>query len=184
MPNGYVEGMSQTNKIAIILLMLAATILILITIFPVSSADTIIVAQDGSGDYEKIQDAVDAAEDEDTIRVYQGVYRERVIINKKLSLVGNGSRHTIIMMRQRTSVTITANWVNFIGFMVEQDGSRNSTGIQLSGDNITISQTTCKNWYYGIYANNSNYITLSNNTLTNNHFGIYFRAPWELQKGL
>lgn len=38
-----------------------------------SSADTIIVAKDGSGDYEKIQDAIDNAGKGDTIRVLGGI---------------------------------------------------------------------------------------------------------------
>tara|TARA_R110000868_G_scaffold32933_1_gene119826 strand:+ start:24171 stop:25148 length:978 start_codon:yes stop_codon:yes gene_type:complete len=63
----------------------------------------IIVAQDGSGDFTKIQDAINAAkafpDDRITIFVKNGVYYEKVKIyswNPKISLIGESREKTII----------------------------------------------------------------------------------------
>ena len=63
-------------KLFITLLLIIAGILVLTQIANVSSADTIIVAQDGNGNYTNIQDAIDNATKGDTIRVYEGTYYE------------------------------------------------------------------------------------------------------------
>jgi len=57
---------------------------------------TITVNDSGGADYTSIQDAVDAAEEGDTIRVFEGTYNEVVWINITLDLIGNGSSKSII----------------------------------------------------------------------------------------
>jgi parallel beta-helix repeat protein len=56
------------------------------------SADTWYVDDDGGAgiNFTKIQDAVDAANDNDTIFVYNGTYEEQVRVNKRLILKGIG----------------------------------------------------------------------------------------------
>jgi hypothetical protein len=51
-------------------------------------AREIVVAQDGSGDYHSIGEAVEAAFDEDTITVRPGVYQERVTVSKDVRISG------------------------------------------------------------------------------------------------
>jgi hypothetical protein len=51
------------------------TIAILLTFSSLCHADIIVVARDGSGDYARIQPAIDAAEDGDTVLVKSGEYR-------------------------------------------------------------------------------------------------------------
>ena len=43
-----------------------------------SEANTIVVTNDGSGDYSIIQNAIDNATDKDIIRVYSGIYYENI----------------------------------------------------------------------------------------------------------
>lgn len=59
------------------------------------------VDNSGGADFERIQDAVNASEDGDTIRVFAGTYYENVVVNKTLSLVGNGSANTTIQLHDR-----------------------------------------------------------------------------------
>ncbi len=62
------------------------------------SADTIYVAQDGSGDYTSIQSALDVAQDGDEILIFPGTYYERPAINgKSLSLIGVSGRDVTII---------------------------------------------------------------------------------------
>ena len=61
------------------------------------SADTITVDDDIGADYSKIQDAVNASLDGDTVRVFQGTYNESIHVNKEIQLMGNGSKVTTIL---------------------------------------------------------------------------------------
>ena len=87
------------KKLALFLVMLTGMVM-------TSQAQTVLtVAQDGSGDYSKIQDAIDAVNDgaEATINIKAGIYDGMVKIGqrtqastKKISLVGEGRDKTII----------------------------------------------------------------------------------------
>ncbi|SEJ24125.1 pectinesterase [Dyadobacter sp. SG02] len=61
------------------------------------------VSQDGSGDFRTIQEAVNAVRDHSqiraTIRVKNGIYREKLVIpawKKNITLIGESAQHTII----------------------------------------------------------------------------------------
>ncbi len=81
------------------------TILLLLA-FNINAAEIqyrITVAQDGSGDYEHIQDAIDASKSfppkRVTIFIKNGVYKEKITVpswNTKLSLIGESKEKTII----------------------------------------------------------------------------------------
>ena len=76
-------------------------------------------------DYRSIQDALDNATDGDTIRVYSGFYSGPVIVNRSVSIIGNGTWKSIIRPTETTEVhydllTITADravikGITFIG---------------------------------------------------------------------
>jgi parallel beta-helix repeat protein len=51
---------------------------------------------DVPADYQTIQEAVDAANDEDTVYVHNGAYRERLIIEKAVLLIGENRQTTMI----------------------------------------------------------------------------------------
>ena len=52
-----------------------------------------IVDVNGSGNFTKIQDAIDNASDGDVILVYNGTYYENISINKCLTIIGNTTEH-------------------------------------------------------------------------------------------
>ena len=60
-------------------------------------ATSVVVAQDGSGDFGTIMDAVGAAADGDTILVRPGTYLESILIDKDITLRGDGDREDIVI---------------------------------------------------------------------------------------
>ena len=57
---------------------------------------TLYVGGDGPNNYTAIQDAIDAAEDGDTIYVYSGIYYENITVDKTITLQGEDKISTII----------------------------------------------------------------------------------------
>ncbi len=75
--------------------------------FPVSST-TLRVSADGSGDFVRVQDSVDAATAGETILLAPGTYREKVIVRTSgLTMRGTGSRaaDTVIVLDQSAGST-------------------------------------------------------------------------------
>lgn len=128
----------------------------------------------GPGNYSKIQDAIDNANAGDTIYVWNGTYHENVIVNKTLTLIGNGTTKTTIDGGGVGDVMkITANWVNVSGFKIINSGSQSlpnrDAGIELYAvQNVTISNNTCSNNYIGIFVDSSKSNTIINNTCNSN----------------
>ncbi len=159
-----------------------------------SSARTLYVDDDvangGNGSIERpfnsIQDAIDASEDRDTVRVWEGIYYENVVVNKSVDLVGNGSEITTVDGGgSGDAVLITADRVNMSGFNVTGnrfDGlylglTGNGSdglyaGIRVESDNNHIFGNNCSNNRYGIYLVSSNNSTIRNNKCNSIH-GIY-----------
>ena len=67
-----------------------------IPVEPIGSRGTIIVNASGGGDYTHIQWAIDNASDGDNVYVKRGIYREKLHITKRISLIGEGNSSTII----------------------------------------------------------------------------------------
>ena len=114
------------------------------------TAKTITVPQD----YPSINAAVGNASQGDTIIVKSGVYHEKVVIDKQLSLEGENRASTVIDGDEAGTVV----WVNTDNVAISGFTVRNS------GDNFTDS---------GIYLNNSKNVTLLGNTFTGNNIGVY-----------
>jgi hypothetical protein len=55
------------------------------------------VAQDGGGDFDTIGAAIEAAADGDTIRIAPGTYVEHLVIEKDLTLSGEGDRSDVVV---------------------------------------------------------------------------------------
>ncbi len=95
------------------------------------SRGTLYVGGNGSGNYSTIKEAIDAANQFDTIFVYNGTYNENVVIGKKLSLIGEDKNITIIngiggadQVVNFVSSNIIVSGFTIRGNSGEQDGIR------------------------------------------------------------
>ncbi|MCK4615000.1 MAG: right-handed parallel beta-helix repeat-containing protein, partial [Thermoplasmata archaeon] len=161
----------MTNRLLNILILAFLGLMILFLLSARSGEARIItVDDDGPANHSKIQDAIDAAEEGDTIRVYEGMYYENVVVNKSVSVIGNGSANTTIDGRGDGEVVkITVDWCNVSGFNVTESGNLNA-GIEVRSNSNTLSNNTCSNNYYGIYLWDSVNNTLTNNNCSNNNY--------------
>jgi len=126
----------------------------------VEAANTLYV---GSGQtYSKIQYAIENATPGDTIRVFKGTYYENVVIDKSISLIGNGTTNTIIDGGDTKNVIeIRADWVN-VSFC------------KITGSSTIQSPS-------GIYVVNSENCSIHDNNITGNYFGVYFSySDWNI----
>jgi len=141
---------------------------------------TITVDDDGGADHTSIQAAVDAAEDGDTIRVFNGTYYEYVTVEKTLDIIGNGSADTTVDAQGAAgSFKITADRVNLTGFtLTGSGGGASSGGVRLYSDYCRIYGSNCSgNEGNGIYLTTSaNYNVVDDNNCSNNNWGIYLTA--------
>ena len=127
--------------------------------------NNLIVDVNGGGNYTKIQDAINNATDGDFIQVWDGVYKENIIINKTLNVFGNSSKTTTIegFGVNNSAVTIAANEAIFSGFTVQ---GGDFIGIELVvSQGVKISENNINNNTYGIWV-----FISSNNIIQNNNF--------------
>ena len=133
---------------------------------------------DGGGfDFTKIQNAIDAASEGDTIFVYDGMYHEVLVINKSISLIGTDRETTIINNTnsdKKVIVQINAESCLFKGFkVIGPDVSTDVIGINVNNSNNFLNNNIIMNTEIGIYlGENTQNISVSDNIVTNNREGI------------
>ncbi|RLF46753.1 MAG: hypothetical protein DRN29_04365 [Thermoplasmata archaeon] len=158
-------------------LALAAAFIVAFSVFiPVHfvEAGIITVNDDGTADYTSIQDAVNAAEDGDTIYVYGGYYNESVFVDKKLHFIGIEEKGILpkVMGQQSYAFYFTSPCTlqNFVIF--QQKGN----AIQIFNcGNITIknSEIVAET---GIYMENTTFCIIERNEIKTSTYGIYLYA--------
>lgn len=101
-------------------------------------------------DYPTIQEAVNQAQEGDTIYVYAGTYHENIIVNKSsLTLMGENMRTTIL------------------------DGGGEGNVVEIRADNVTVIGFTVRNGQTGIQMSPwSQGHSIGGNIVVNNDFGI------------
>ena len=67
----------------------------------------------GGADFTGIQDAINKATDGDTIIVHSGVYHENVVVNKSVTLIGNG-QPLVDARRSGSAITLTADGITLV----------------------------------------------------------------------
>ena len=149
------EGMNNSIKkgvvVAVILLFISVSVIPSTgtNIVEKSSAmsfdgNTLYVGGNGTGNYTRIQDAIDNASSGDTVFVYNGTYYENVIVSKSINLIGENRANTIIDGNHTEEVVhISAHGVNLSGFTIQNSGSEGyNSGMGLHSNNNIITGNT------------------------------------------
>lgn len=127
------------------------------------------VDDDGGKDFIRIQDAINASSDGDTVFVYNGFYNENLMVSKPLILQGEDRDTTIIVNDH--GVIVDAYWVTIKGFTITS-GVANCIYLISSSYN-TITGNILRDTYCGIRLVSSANNTITGNILIDNRDGIY-----------
>jgi parallel beta-helix repeat protein len=154
------------------------------TVKPAQASRTLTVP----GSYSTIQQAIDAAEDGDTILVRKGTYNEQLVINKQVVLRGEDKTNTIIASANSGAIILVSHDnVEVTGFTVRHDGvgrgypswhwSSGKAAIHLLNvkgcninDNLIVSRG-CGIWLYS-----SNQNSIVKNTIQECDYGIVVQS--------
>lgn len=144
--------------------LLMASVIALTLLSSAAMAVEITVGDSGSGNYTAIQDAINAANDTDTIIVYPGTYNENVDVNKSVIIISQSGNPDGTKVQAASSAdyvfNVTRNNVTISGFEV----TGGEQGIYVHGvQNNTLADNNVSYNNYGIVLYRS-----SNNTLTRN----------------
>ncbi len=115
----------------------------------VTKAGIITVDDDGTADYQTIQEAIDAANPGDTIYVYEGTYPEHVIVNKTVKLKGEAKEKVIVT------------------------GSGSGTVFLVTADRVLIEEFTITEGDYAIFSDNTDKLEVTESIITIYTYGIY-----------
>ncbi len=122
--------------------------------------------------YQHIQDAINIANESDTIYVHGGTYNENIIINKTITLIGEANTSTILKSDSgsKRTIEVTANNISISKFTIQNiDGSDNKHCVFL--DHVihcSITKNIIKDGENGIYIVGSSGNTIERNTIENN----------------
>lgn len=122
-----------------------------------------------TGAIKSIKEAIDMAQDGDTILLDGGVYKEgQLTLEKSITLIGkNGA--TIDGQGQYETLTVQADHVTIQGITFRRVGSnmlKDNAAIRIiKSKHCTISNNKLLDTFFGIYLENSDSCTVSNNTV-------------------
>ena len=127
------------------------------------------------GDYSTISQAVTAARKEDTIRVAPGTYKEKLVIERSINLIGEDSKTCILKGNGDTNgdtIVTVANSVHIAGFSIRdgQTGIFVKAGASLKIEGCTIA--ACSEDGIGFDAAFNTTLLMRNCLITENTDGV------------
>lgn len=141
-----------------------------------AQAATIIVNASGGGNYTKIQDAINASNDSDSIIVAAGNYNENVNVNKSVYLFGEGAERTVVNANNTSSPVfiIRRDGVVLQGFTIKGTTGSSMAGIYVyRANNTSINSNTLISNSNGIILYNSSLDNITHNNIRSSNDGIY-----------
>ena len=153
------------------ILIVSVTILVLCLVGTASATNWSV---DGSGgaDFTRIQDAINTASVGDTIIVHSGVYYENVVVDKSITLKGNG-QPVVDAGGRKSAITLTADGITLVGFNATNSGSSwSDVGIKVTSNNNIITGNNVSNNFGGIFLNHSCNNIITGNNASSNRDGI------------
>jgi parallel beta-helix repeat protein len=129
------------------------------------------VGGNGPNNYSSIQQAVNDAQQNDTVYVYNGTYYEGIIINKPLWLLGENKTTTILDGNgTRDIITVIADYVRIKGFTVQHGHFNILVNHSSFG---TVAENNINNGLQGLSVQDGcHFLTISNNSFKENVYGI------------
>jgi len=137
----------------------------------------IFINHDKTKRYASIQEAIDSAQNGDTILVGNGTYYENLVINKSISLSGENWTNTVIDGKNAGDVIkIISSNVNISGFTIRNSGKQTyDAGVYIRGENNIITNNILTENRHGIRIVGSKYNKIINNKIVLNRVnGIIF----------
>lgn len=127
----------------LLLLLLVSMQTITVNNQPSKSDSSIITVPD---DYPTIQQAINNANEGDTVFVMNGTYNENIVVNKSISLIGEDRSNTVIDGSDAgIGISVTADYVRVEGFSVQNY----DVGIKVESNyNVISSNLVSSNGYY------------------------------------
>ena len=172
----------QDTAIAIVMILL----ILQIGVIPSSSVPLqhtidgrrLYVGGDGPGNYSRINDAINDAENGDTIFIYSGIYNEEVYVYKSVRLVGENRYTTTINSEEEGDVIlVTAPSVHIENLTARNGGQGqkypNDACIEICSDSVHVVNTICLQTNYGIWIRDARDAFIINNTIHCNYDGIW-----------
>ncbi|MEF8879565.1 MAG: NosD domain-containing protein [Candidatus Thermoplasmatota archaeon] len=131
----------------------------------------------GIDHFSSIRDAIksDNCSDGDRVIVYEGVYNEKVVVNKSIDLFGEDRANTIIDGGDSGSVIlVTAANADISTFTIRNSGSNGrDAAVKVNAGNCRVVDNIIKNSINGVLVNNSDQTTVAYNSITGNNNGIF-----------
>jgi len=134
--------------------------------------------------HQDIQSAVDAASDGDTIYVYNGTYNENVIVDKNITIIGNGSMDTIVDGGGSGNVfNVTGENVTIMGFNV----TNGNTGVNFTGSGVGESNGRIEscvitdNWNVGLFIGSLSRFVAYDNHISFNGDGVWINGSTHVE---
>jgi parallel beta-helix repeat protein len=142
-----------------------------------SISSVFFVGGNGTGNYTKIQDAINNATNGDTVFVFSGTYYEQIVIDKSIYLIGENKYTTIIDAGGNgDALNIIADGLYFCNFTIQHTGIGNTSDVLknsaieiFSSNSHIIKNVICRDTNYGIWTEYSD-----NNLICDNIFYAYY----------
>ena len=144
-----------------------------VSIQTVNAASKTIIVPDN---YPTIGAAIGNASQGDTILVKKGEYRENPIIDKPLSIVSEEANGAVVVgsggveRGAKPVFTLAADGITLSGFTIQSvnysSATYYATGVNIAGDNCTLSGNNIAGTYYGVFCSVQSSTTIVHNNIT------------------